>query len=192
MSGHYSYSQFLDQLQTLIRSGESGALCGRTDDRHAVQLLLKQGDIVDLRLGVKRGGASIDLIRGIKRCTLRFYAMTNVDVNTQSGIPPSDEIMRKLMTPVAPSETRPTDQAGGAFKAIDPCMAISILEELLHDRLGPIAAMLCEMVVKDAGNISDSVQLNQVLTELAQEIEDPHDAIQFKKEAHKRLLDLTT
>lgn len=195
MAGQFDYSQFLAALKEAIGERLTGALCVKTADQHAVHILFKRGEIVDLRFGLKRGWASIPLIRAIKRCDFHFDAMDEGDITTLPGLPPANEIMRQLGHEGGgpPPASVEKNHAGGTNlpKALEPGMVIGPLQELLYRHIGPIANMLCEMVVSDVGPITTAEELEQVLSDLAEEIGDAVAARDFKIEAREQLLKLT-
>ena len=186
MTESVDYAVFYEQLAELVAGRESGTLYLKNDLNHVGIVGVRTGRIVSLVYGPKRGRPAIELIRQTRTGTVRLDR--GVLAFREHELPSTEEIL-DLLSPLhatlAPVKRGGAGETGLASSGV--AANAQILCNLLTEYLGPVAPLLCDETISAADGLSGSRQLDDVIESLAQEIEDPEEAREFRKRARLAL-----
>ncbi len=194
MSDYLSNIQLQEILARLVAEERSGTFVINSACNHVVTIALDNGQIVAVFYGPKRGRPAIPLISRISGGTYRFEDST-FGLNTQD-LPSTTEIVIALQRG---SELRVGDFSSqkdghtqtGQISSAHVQQIYQGLEKILVQYLGPIASMVLDDVCQASERSSKGPEeFSKLITCLLDEIEDEEEAMRFKREATKLLVDL--
>lgn len=201
MEAHVDYLEFVARLRHLVRDGASVTLSIVTDDRHFVNIGLKEGQIVSVRHGPRRGAKALRLVMELSGGGMSLLPAQ--DLNPQPDLPSTQEILRLLgereaggkqdregrqnqdlgeapstvgARATAAAEAVPSTTAFGDWDLVQPLFA---MEEALRRMIGPIAKLVMKEALHDLGQIRCHDDLARLAETLAREIDDPDQAKRF-------------
>ncbi len=193
MSDQIGFDQFVSLLKRRVREKASVKLHMVTDDHHIVWVALRDGIIVSLFYGPKKGVAALGRMRSITGGSLNQNP--ELVFPDTPGLPATEEILRRLEQP---GETRERPSVAAASvresapvppgEVLDPARTeriVAELETLLQQHLGPIAAMVISRSRKRLGGIRDEVVLRRFVDGLVAEVAGIGDHEAFLREAKR-------
>lgn len=178
MTERLDYPGYLAKLEGLVREKETGTLFAKTDDNHLVVAVVRDGAIVSLAHGPKRGADAIGLVKQMGHAEVRVDP--NAIAYGNKPLPPTDEILASLRSAVAVS-------ASAGVGGLNTAEVRSVLCELLTDYLGPAAPIICDEKMAALGPTVSPAAVDLAVRELAEEIDDEQEAGQFQQLARQRL-----
>ncbi len=190
MSETFTLSQLLDVLQDLIQKQQSGSLFITSEDGHFGTLGLDAGEIVSVMYAPKRGVAALPLIAGLQRGSYRFDPAAVA--GRPQELPTTQQILEMLrsgspagvVTGAVAAPTRGISETEKNF-------ACNRLKELLAQHLGPIADIVMDDALEDAGDIcANPAQMPALVDKLAAEIDSESEAAEFRAAAEKTIAKL--
>lgn len=173
-----TYRAFVVLLRQLCEEKRSGTLFAATDANQMARIDLNNGQIKTINFMHKKGNAALSLLPLIQAGRARFTEGARGEVQGATLLPPSQEILdylEKAQAPLTPSKKG--EKAAFAPNARER----TILEELMADFIGPVAAVICEEHFAEAGS------LDALVAALAAEIGDGQMASRFIADARSRL-----
>lgn len=189
MTEPVTYESFVDLVDAMVKNRESGSLYLCTERNHSVYIGIRNGEIESLVSGPRRGLEAMKMVLGMVSGRCR---RDKLSVAIPSGdLPPTNEILRifrareGLSNPLAESATSAgwADTAGQAIEGAQTAMALC---ELLHDYLGPAAVIICEEITQNGDRLQTRSDLDEVIREMASEIESGEEAREFVRRAQQR------
>ena len=167
--------QLIDLLRSLLEDRHTTSLYVHTDDNQLIVIGINQGEIVSLRCGSKRGEQAIPMIRDMNAATYRLYDQIAPRPNVGVKLPPSETLLSLL------------SEAGGA-EADDDCQWVhDVLCKVLGEYMGPIAPVICSEAVEAVGGLDSQEKIQQVVEQIALEIDSPAEAQRFRVQAQSEL-----
>lgn len=159
------------EILRLFQEKLSGTLFVTGENNQMAQIGFMDGNIVALSCLNKHGVKALPLIQQI---TAKWFQFMPGAVSPDKDLPPTADILQIVMTrlPVAGSmPTKPVD--------VSPHAGLSehnrtLLQEVLAEFMGPVAAVVCKKVFKQTD------RLDLVIDMLASEIPNPQQRNQFK------------
>ena len=95
MPDRVDYSEFYDRIHDLIETKAQGTLFTKCDKNHLIIVAVRDGKIISLRYGPKRGEAAIPLIRAIKFGDIRLDGRAITDGCNPSSAPATRRVPGK-------------------------------------------------------------------------------------------------
>lgn len=191
MPDRIDYSEFYDQVHDLVTTKAQGTLFTKCDKNHLIIVAVRDGTIISLRYGPKRGEAAIPLIRAMKTGDMRLDDRAIADSTIE--LPPTALIL-EWFKPGAPVKDVPVKPmfdlpAPGANRqrSIARADGAEALCNLLTDFLGPIAPLVCEEKISASGGLDTPQRIEVVIRSLAAEIQNSREAEEFIAQAHSLL-----
>lgn len=187
MRENVPYSQILDVLTDLIDNKASGSLFVRTEDNHAITIAVDTGRISAIYYGARHGLKAISQISNISGGSYRFDPLQMDGTSHEPLATP--EILNLLRNPHTLDATGPRVHSPGAgeqrITEAGKDMLCQKLKGLLARHLGPIADMVFEDTVDEAGDFCSTPELARTMIDkLSADIDDPDEAEKFKTEAY--------
>ncbi len=192
MPDRVDYSEFYDRIHDLIETKAQGTLFTKCDKNHLIIVAVRDGKIISLRYGPKRGEAAIPLIRGIKFGDIRLDGSAIADQAQE--LPPTSVIMDQLKPdgPAKPFANGPmfdlsvpsAERQRGSVGEMD---GAEVLCKLLAGFIGPVASLVCGENISAAGGLDSPEKVEVVIRGLAAEIPDSREAEEFIAQAHRLL-----
>lgn len=191
MDDHYTFEDFpafVALLRQFCRKKQSGMLFAATNANQMARIELQQGRISDISFMHKRGSVALTLLTRIQAGRARFSEGVLSESNaSRDPLPSSEDILDYLdkagshappPQPPSPSAaaaaaSRAETAAGTVLEAADR----EVLEALMAEYIGPVAAVICEE------HFSSGADLGGILAALAEEIGDRERAQRFMKQA---------
>ncbi len=183
MSERIDYGEFYQRILELVTDKSTGTLYARTNKNHLVIVAVRDGRIVSLACGPKRGDAAVPLIRQMVSADVRLD--DSAIPYHERELPPTERILAVLepgtwasvndsaTTPAASHGTMPADIQGKA----------QALCELLTDYIGPAAPLVCEEKLSTFAALDNPQSIDSAITNLAAEIQDSREAREFDSRA---------
>lgn len=206
---HLSYTELLDELQSLAGEGRSGIMFIRTETDHSVRIGLEKGRVVSCTYSVHKGQAAIAMIRRIRSGK---YSFTQGSPGIISGValPGNVDFFRELAAITDQdvlSAPAPVRGQGGSTGGASPPPAApqksspgasdlrvsggelfeTVVRELTMS-MGPIARMVAGEYEEELRSAATGEQVRAIVFRLAQEIGDARQA----GELEARILDLVS
>ena len=190
MADSLPFSQLLNVLTNLAKVKSSGTLFIHSDTNHVITFALDKGRIVAMYHGPKRGRKAIAPISNTVSGTYRFESTGLSGVN--QDLPSTPEILNLLRTPQAASEAKAAVAAAKAnasgISVEDQDKICRELKNLLAEHLGPIAGMVFDEALGGAGGFCSTPERTQdFINKLADDIDDPAEAAEFREKANEAL-----
>ena len=184
MTEAVDYAVFYDQLSELVSRRETGTIYLKNDANHLAIIGIRNGRIISLACGPKRGKSAVELVRHTRSCSVR------VDDGAVSfhehELPSTAELLEQL-SPMQDLGETASKQEPGASLPDGVAGHAQILCSLLTEFIGPVAPLVCEEKIVSADGLAAPEQLAQVIHKLALEIDDPEEARQFVDRAQQAL-----
>ena len=186
-------SDLSNLLRRLVEKAWTGVLYLRSDDNHLIMFGIREGTIVSLSCGPKRGLKAIPLIQELVAGT--YHLDPKGILRSDKDMVPTEELLRLMAGEgTARVASVPTDNAAPsthpAATGATPERVRETLCELLSDYLGPISPVICEEALTAIGGVNSGEQANRVIAHLSRQIDDPDEARSFEASARKQLLAL--
>jgi hypothetical protein len=197
---YVSYPQILDFLTDLVDSETSGTLFIHSACNRAITFALENGNIHAVYFGARRGRKAIPLISNITGGSYRFEVSDLVEAF--HDLPTTHEILHLLRNPHTinvPNHAGPTSTPT-TIPAIDPTRGDGQITEeqksflcqelkgLLAEHMGPIAEMVFDDTVNDAGDFCATPESTQnFINILSEEIDNTNEVQQFRIKANEVL-----
>ena len=183
MSERLEYDAFYQRLADRVSNGVTCTIFGRTDSNHSVIIGLDQGRIVCFRCGAKKG---MDAVAALRQMPWGMFRVDDTLLELHSTPPPPTvDLIAALHPAKAPSLAEPG--LGGTGCQVEPSREAILLCDLLSRYIGPVAPVLCSEQIGAVGGLDHHAQLEQVLGQLAHEIEDASEANEFVSVAHREI-----
>lgn len=186
MADNLTYIQLLDVLTDLVDQKSSGTMFVHSDTNHMVTFALDKGRICAIYYGPNRGRKAIAAISTIKNGSYRFEA-SNSSSQAQD-IPPTPKILSQLKA----RELVGADEIPAAAN-VDPSSVsqedknkvCQELKDLLLEHLGPIAGMIFDVAMSEAGDFCSTPEgTRDFISKLSEDIDDADEAAAFKENAN--------
>lgn len=190
MPEQVTYKSFLRLIEDMVENRESGVLYLRTDRNRSVFVGIRNGKIETLVSGLRRGAKAIKTILDMSSGS---YRRDNATLALDSGdLPPTTEILQILKDRDAELDLdEPTVPLESVFEeadaSIDSQHALKILCDLLHDYIGPVAPIICEDITQGGARLSNASELDDLIMELADEVDSDDEAREFIQRAQTSL-----
>jgi hypothetical protein len=179
----YSYAEMLDFLVVEVKSKSSGTLFIRSHCNHAISFGLENGRINSVFFGPRRGNKAIAKIREITGGSYRFDP-NNVGTIPQT-LPSTEEILAHLTLSREPPEQSPRTTDSSSISEADRTLICHQLKEILVKYLGPIAEIVLNDAMYETEHFCSTMEEAQLfIDQLAQDIEDPAERVQFRSQAN--------
>ncbi|PLY17009.1 MAG: hypothetical protein C0631_00275 [Sedimenticola sp.] len=186
MRDNLTYSELLDVLTGLVDEKTSGTLFIRTDSNHVITIALDAGQIYAMFYSARRGRKAIPLISNIAGGSYKLESSGLKGIS--HDLPSTPEILNLLRNPHVAEESGPDSGAGASGGEItdkNKTILCQELKNLLAEHLGPIAEMVFDDTVDEAGDFCATPELAQALvSKLAADIDDADEVEQFKSRAY--------
>lgn len=187
-----NYAHMLEFLVTEVKRKSSGTLYIRSHCNHAVTFVLQKGRIDSIFFGPRRGDKAIAMIREITGGSYRFDPDNIASI--PQNLPSTEEILAQLTLSREPPKQAPQAQAKAKSQTTDSlqisesdrALICYQLKEELGKYLGPIAEIVLSDAMYDEEHFcSTTEEAQQFIDQLAQDIEDPAESVQFRSQAHR-------
>lgn len=176
-----SFPELLAELRRLCANESTGFALIRPSGARLARISLQHGEIVFLSFQETSGMAALPLLASIDSCQLDFVA--GLGGTSKIPLPPTGQILDTLAAAgtgtTGPSPSRTA--AHGAHPQPICARTRFILEAALAERIGPMAAILCQEDFAEAHDLDSAIQA------LAREIPDAEDARTFVAEVRAEL-----
>ena len=172
--------EIFDEIRQLVAAKSTGTIFITSQDNHAVQIGLDNGDIIGCRYRFKRGKAALPLIAAMGAGRYSFDS-TNY-VGEDSSLPPTANLLHILeggSGSQAMLVTSSTEKGGEEVATV-------LLQELAL-YLGPIASILIDDYLQDEGAIDTPDGLQRMIMTLADEIDEPGRKKEFLQRVQSKL-----
>jgi hypothetical protein len=175
-----------DLVWSLNISDRTGTLIIRSHDGHAIMFVFEQGQIISLSHANHRGLDALPAILGFQQGSYSFHS--TILGHHQDDLPSAKDIATALKQPPLPgglSErlTKSTSVVSTATSAgpsiADPKRFWDQIESVYADYVGPIASLLCENMQSEMGTNGSGLNVQELITKLAQDISDQSERKQF-------------
>lgn len=181
-----TYSQLLGELWRLCAAKRTGTMFITTIDNHSARFALREGEIVSLGFGLKRGIEAIPLLRKIAGGRFTFSAEILATGETGT-LPSTSELLDRLAEGATPLASPPSPPAPAQPDPARLQRVQQLIEPVLAEYIGPMAAIICREYVLGASNLSQPDELRDLIEAIAKEIRDPAKEAQFKQQVLARL-----
>lgn len=175
MSEQYiPFADLVKHIEALCTRKASGVLFIATKANRSAQIVLESGDIVFVYFYNKQGQEALELMLTIQAGRYRFQE--NATSPRRNELPPTKDILQFLSGTNDPdplTETEVLPQLTDEQK--------SILESVLAEFIGPMAAIICEDHLDSAPDITAAIDT------LASEIPSPEQGEKFRAQAKAKL-----
>lgn len=180
-----NYGELLEIVAGLCADGRTGSLFIVSDTNCFARIVIAGGNIIYLEYRLKKGAEAIPLFVEIKHGTLDFKD-GKVISHKASPLPPTSDLLGQLGggAPVAASTPKAKPAAKGSATPAD---AFGLIEEELVDILGPMASLVWEEHLEQAGGPEADVDLGQLIDSVATEIDNPAKAAEFRSHVREML-----
>ena len=167
-----SLSQLVTELKRMCQKGDSGKLYVSTNKNTFSQIGLKEGKIVAISYGSKKGTDALDALVEIESATIVFMPVSTY-AEESMALPPNEDIFNRLnaASPVVASPD-PVAELPQEFK--------EKLQQTLANYIGPMANTVCAQVLPTTSDI------HAAITALAAQIPDSERARAFQTESLKK------
>ena len=183
MSERLEYEAFYQLLADRVSNGATCTIFGRTESNRSVIIGLDQGRIVCFRCGAKKG---MDAVAALRQTQWGTFRVDDALLELHSAPPPPTvDLIAALHPATAQSLAKPG--LGGDGRQIEPTRQAILLCDLLSRYIGPVAPVLCSEQIGAVGGLDHHGQLEQVLGQLAHEIDDAGEANEFVSVAHREI-----
>ena len=183
-----TFAQLLDVLTDFVNKKRSGTMYIHSDTNHVVTVALDKGRIYAIYHGPKRGRKAIAPMSKMNSGTYRFED-TGLSGVAQD-LPSTPEILNALRIPHSEDASTPGAAAhAGADISLEARNKVcQELKDLLSERLGPIAGMVFDGALSEAGDFCATAEGTQgFINQLASDIDDPEEAAIFREQANAAL-----
>jgi len=176
-------------IKDAVARKSTGTVYIRTDLKHMVIIGLKDGEIVTLLSGPKRGVKAIPVLAGMRAGVLRLEE-TVVPFHLDE-LPRTDALLEMLEQGGADSRQGSAIAPHAASRAGDAAFekeaVRKVLCPLLTEYMGPISSIMCADALAGLGDSADVVQLRSAIDQMAAEIGNAEEAKQFTQRAAQQL-----
>ena len=166
------FQAIIDKLEEFCTQQASGILFIATKGNRSAQIVLENGKIVFVYFYNKQGTEALKLMLAIEAGKYKFQK--NATSPRRSPLPSTDNILRFLNretdNTVPPEPTEVTEQVQSSLNNNQK----RILETVLAEYIGPMAAIICEDHLDSAPDIKAAIDA------LASEIPSPDQAQKFR------------
>lgn len=166
------FQAIIDKLKEFCTQQASGVLFIATKANRSAQIVLENGKIVFVYFYNKRGVEALKLMLTIQAGRYRFQK--NATSPRRSSLPSTDKILRFLKqetdTKIPPEPTEVTKHVQSNLNNNQK----RILETVLAEYIGPMAAIICE------DHLDSSPDIAAAIDALASEIPSPDQAQKFR------------
>ncbi len=175
-----------DLVWSLNISDRTGTLIIRSHDGHAIMFVFEQGQIISLSHANHRGLDALPAILGFQQGSYSFHS--TILGHHQDDLPSAKDIATALKQPPLPGglserlakSTSVVSTATSAGPSIaDPKRFWDQIESVYADYVGPIASLLCENMQSEMGTNGSGLNVQELITKLAQDISDQSERKQF-------------
>jgi len=179
-----NYGELLETIAGFCADARTGSLFIVSDTNCFARVVIAGGNIIYLEYRLKKGIEAIPLFVEIKHGTLDFKD-GKVISHKASPLPATTDLLAQLggVAP-GPASTPKTPAATGSVRPAD---AFGIIEDELVDILGPMASLVWEEHLEQAGGPEAAIDLGQLIDSVATEIDDPTKAAQFRSHVREML-----
>lgn len=186
------HDQFLTMLKHLVDRDYSGTVFVRTENNRLAIIGIREGDIVYLSYGTKRGVDAIPLMREIDGGTFRITKSTNAfspcvlpdTGDVLSLLQASEQVVHQTVHELKHGTAEPNH--GAADMATDMEEIGKGLCLLLGEYMGPIAQVICQEQLEELGRAPTHNDLRSIITRLSREIDEPAEAQAFVHRAYRQ------
>ncbi len=187
MSDRLSFDQFLAFLKQKVRERASARLQLVTDNHHTVWVALRNGTIVSLYYGPKKGESALE--RMISMTGGSLNQAPELDFPDTPGLPSTREILRRLEASAGGSRppdktvepvrepTQVSDEYGISAERVERIS--TEMENLLQQYLGPIASLVISRARRRHGGVRDEMALRRFVDDLVEEVVGIGDALRL-------------
>lgn len=169
------FQAIIDKLEEFCTQQASGILFIATKGNRSAQIVLENGKIVFVYFYNKQGTEALKLMLTIEAGKYKFQK--NATSPRRSPLPSTDKILRFLnretdntVPPEPPEPTEVTEQVQSSLNDNQK----RILETVLAEYIGPMAAIICEDHLDSAPDITAAIDA------LVSEIPSPDQAQKFR------------
>lgn len=183
MSEQVPLDTLISALNTATKGSKTGAFFITTEDKHSAMITLKKGKITGLKFRTTRG---YEAAAELAKCNqLKFQTAAEPTELPGEGEIDSASVINVLQTgdsSVAPS------QAGGSGGATNAKVDLDALRNRYIGAIGPIAGALFDEAVDELGDALQSNEgIEQLIQQLAQQIDDKAEADRFIRDARAQM-----
>jgi hypothetical protein len=173
-------------IHDLVTGNRTATLYVRTDKNRVVIVATREGEIITLSSGPKRGEKAIPILREMRSAAVR---VENGAIAFHSSSLAPTPVLLALMEADEIPDSDPSHPPREALPAVTPQFekVRAILSRLLTEYLGPLAPMCCEQVLESLGNSLDGDRLGLAIGRMAAEAGSPEEARAFTERAWKLL-----
>ena len=171
------YAELLDTVSGLCVNGRTGSLFIISDTNCFARIVVAGGNIIYLEYRLKKGVEAIPLFREIRHGTLDFKD-GKVISHKASPLPPTADLLAQLGGAMPAKE--PTQPASGNAGVQSHADVYKAIEDELLDILGPMASLIWEEHLEQAGGADADIDLAQLIDSVSTEIDDPQKAMDFR------------
>ncbi len=171
------YRELIGIITGLCAGGRTGSLFIISETNCFARVVIAAGNIIYLEYRLKKGTEAIPVFLEIERGTIDFKD-GKVISHKASPLPPIPDLLAQLGGEAVPvGSASPPPAAAPGLASAD---AFKIIEDELTDVLGPMAALVWEEHLENAGGASADVDLGQLISNVSTEIDDPDKAAAFR------------
>lgn len=181
-------------LKGLRDRHESGSVYVTSDLARSAAILIREGQIIDMRAGPFKGLRAVERIKDCKAFTYRIDPLSittaNIDHEESDAIFAAlDKVLAELQAslpaevqPVVVAEERlPEPEVVEERIVVSDEALLAAVSESLMSFMGPASRFICEDIAKPLLPLDSEQKLQQLITLLAAEIDDSSDAIKFSQ-----------
>jgi len=167
------FTELVDKIGEFCAQKATGVLFIATKANRSAQIVIEKGSIVFVYFYNKQGQEALDLMLTIQAGRYRFQE--NATSPRRNKLPPTEDILKFLSG--KGTATVPPKQATAQLTNQQK----EILETILAEYIGPMAAIICEDHLDIAPDISSAIDA------LAEEIPSPEQAQKFRIQSEAKL-----
>ncbi|MFT5699969.1 MAG: hypothetical protein ACI8ZB_002839 [Desulforhopalus sp.] len=167
------FAELVDKIREFCSQKATGVLFIATKANRSAQIVIEKGSIVFVYFYNKQGQEALELMLTIQAGRYRFQA--NATSPRRNKLLPTTEILDFLSgtrTVTAPAKKVRTTLTGQQKE---------VLEKVLAEYIGPMAAIICEDHLDTAPDLSAAIDA------LAEEIPSPEQAQKFRVQIEEKL-----
>jgi hypothetical protein len=145
------------KLQQLYAGRSSGALIIRGHTSQTARLYMTKGEVEALFVQDKKGYEAVPLLAAFQVRQIDF--IPGLPSSVKTPLPTTEELLKLLDTPApmwGPASATPASIAVPGQQLDDATR--TLLEGTLTQYIGPMAAILCDNVLRGIGNVDDAIR----------------------------------
>jgi hypothetical protein len=171
------YRELITLISKLCARGLTGTLLIVSEVNNLARVVIVAGNIIHFEYRLKKGVDAIPLFKEIQQGSVEFKN-GKVISHESTPLPPTATLLLQLGGKAGVSDGVAKTSSANASR-LSLAEALKLIEHQLIDVLGPMATLIWEEHLERMGGPTPDLNVQQLINDVATEIDDPDKATQF-------------